>query len=127
MSAFASQPCIASRLIAELRAKSSGLTLRDQHVLAYAEYLHSDPGFWRLTVDYMCSCGHIGNDRADEVLLRVPLRLHNSREDPQAPTGTQERNEIRAGDVVGVLKEVNETCFEHQRERARRAICRVRL
>ncbi|KII87265.1 hypothetical protein PLICRDRAFT_113015 [Plicaturopsis crispa FD-325 SS-3] len=105
--------------------EDSGLTLRDQHVLAYAEYLHSDPGFWRLTVDYMCSCGHIGNDRADEVLLRVPLRLHNSREDPHAPTGTQERNEIRAGDVVGVLKEVNETCFEHQRERARRAICRI--
>ncbi|KAK7048826.1 hypothetical protein R3P38DRAFT_3257407 [Favolaschia claudopus] len=33
------------------------IPVRDLHVLAYAEYLHSDPALWRRIVDYMFSCG----------------------------------------------------------------------
>lgn len=91
---------------------------RDHHILAYAEYLHSDPALWRITVDYMYSCGEVGKQQADEVLLRVPLRLHEQT-DP-----TVERR-IKAGDVVGVLKDVNQTCFQYQREGVRRTVCRV--
>lgn len=60
---------------------------------------------------------------ADQVLMRVALRL-------QTPKDSQAANEesarIRAGILDGVLKEVNATCFEHQREAVRRMVCRVR-
>lgn len=103
---------------------SSGLSLRQQYILSYAEYLHSDPGLWRLTVDYMCSCGDIGKEMADEVLMRVPLRLLAPAEEG---VDNDESLRIRAGDLAGVLKEVNESCHHHQREGARRAVCKVSL
>lgn len=92
---------------------SSGVSLRDHYILTYAEYLHSDPALWRITVDYMYSCGDVGKQQADEVLLRVPLRLHEKTET------------VRTGGVVGVLKDVNQTCLQHERESVRRTICRV--
>lgn len=70
----------------------------------------------------MYSCGDIGKERADEVLVRVPLRLHSQGD--TAP-GAKSEAQIRAGDVVGVLKNVNKACFEHQREIVRRTVCRV--
>lgn len=97
---------------------SADLSTRDEHVLSYADYLHSDPALWRVTVDYMYSCGNVGKERADEILLRVPLRLQEQ---------DSEENKIRAGDVVGVLKDVNQTCFQHKREAVRRSVCRVRF
>jgi nuclear pore complex protein Nup85 len=61
---------------------SSGLSLRDQYILAYAEYLHCDPALWQITVDYMYSCGDIGRQRADEgtllFLLPSSIILTNS-------------------------------------------------
>nr|GAT45669.1 predicted protein [Mycena chlorophos] len=95
-----------------------GISARDEHVLSYAEYLHSDPALWRITVEYMYSCGEVGKERGDEVLIRVPLRLR----DATQPT---EDGQIRAGNVVGVLKDVNQTCFDYQREAARRTVCRI--
>ncbi|KAF8892121.1 nucleoporin Nup85-like protein [Infundibulicybe gibba] len=96
--------------------EDSGLSIRDRHILAYAEYLHSDPTLWRITVDYMYSCGVVGKNQADEILLRVPLKLHEQ---------TSDEPKIRSGDVVGVLKEVNETCFQYQREAVRRTVCKI--
>ena len=98
---------------------SSGLSLREQYILSYADYLHSDPALWRITVDYMYSCGDVGKSRADEVLLRVPLKLQEQNSDRQI------NSRIRAGDVVGVLKDVNKTCFQYRRENVRRTVCRV--
>ena len=60
---------------------------------------------------------------ADEVLMRVPLKLESPRD---STTASDETARIRAGNLAGVLKEVVATCFEHQRERVRRMICRVR-
>lgn len=104
-----------SPLLTRSPSNSSGISTRDQYILAYAEYLHSDPFLWRITVDYMYSCEKVGKQRADEILLRTPLRLH----EPNV------EGEIQAGDVVGVLKDVNQTCFEYQREAVRRTVCRV--
>jgi nuclear pore complex protein Nup85 len=88
----------------------------------------------------MCACGDIGKERADQVLVRVPLRLDPGSKSFQknvAPKMTllgddykasgveDEAARIRAGDVVGVLKDVNQCCFEHQREGVRRMVCRV--
>ena len=71
-----------------------------------------------MTVNYMYSCGDVGKGMADQILLRVPLKLE---ERNNSDLGQR----IREGDVVGVLKDVNETCFQHQREAVRRTICRV--
>ncbi|KAF4610945.1 hypothetical protein D9613_006754 [Agrocybe pediades] len=106
----------ATQLIEKDVDEDSELSLRDQHILAYAEYLHSDPALWRITVDYMYSCNEIGQRQADEVLLRVPLRLQEQNSDRKVDS------RIRAGEIVGVLKDVNATCFEYKRESVRRTI-----
>lgn len=96
----------------------SGLSLRDEYILSYADYLHSDRTLWRITLDYMYSCAEIGKRRADELLLRVPLRL-------QEQTTKQIETSIKSGEVAGVLKEVSEICQQYQRESVRRTILRV--
>ncbi|KAJ7066584.1 nucleoporin Nup85-like protein [Mycena amicta] len=100
------------------RLEEEDTSVRDEHILAYAEYLHSDPALWRITVEYMYSCGDVGKERGDEILVRVPLRLQGKAQQP-------DDGQIRAGNVVGILKDVNQTCFEYQREGARRTVCRI--
>ncbi|RPD64507.1 hypothetical protein L226DRAFT_559644 [Lentinus tigrinus ALCF2SS1-7] len=100
----------------------SELSLRQYYVLEYAHYLHSDPALWRITVDYMYSCGQIGGEMADQVLMRVPLHLQPSRD---AATSSEEAVLIRDGQLAGVLKAVIETCHEYQREEIRRMVCRI--
>ncbi|PIL25370.1 hypothetical protein GSI_13260 [Ganoderma sinense ZZ0214-1] len=99
----------------------SELTLRQQYVLAYAEYLRSDPALWRITVDYMYSCGDIGREMGDQVLMRVPLRLKPLKD---ADNG-EEAARIRSGQLAGALKDIHETCFEYKREEIRRLVCKV--
>jgi nuclear pore complex protein Nup85 len=96
---------------------SSQLSLRDHYIIAYANYLHSDPGFWRITVDYLYSCGNIGVSMADEILLHVPLRLQNK----AMVTGTVPQSD----ELEGILGEVNKTCFDYQREAVRREVCKA--
>ncbi|KAH9926312.1 Nup85 nucleoporin-domain-containing protein [Epithele typhae] len=100
----------------------SDLTLRQHYLLTYAEYLQSDPGLWRITVDYMYSCGTIGAGMGDQMLVRVPLRLQAP---PDAAAAGEEAAQIRSGQLAGVLKSVNEACFEYQREEVRRMVCRI--
>jgi nuclear pore complex protein Nup85 len=99
----------------------SDLSLRDFHILAYAEYLYSDPALWRITIDYMYSCSDIGKLRADTILTRVPLQL---RQQGQA-TNPETIERIRSGDIIGVLKDVNECCLQYNREGVRRIICKA--
>ncbi|OBZ66762.1 Nuclear pore complex protein Nup85 [Grifola frondosa] len=100
----------------------SELSLRDQYIIDYAEHLRTDPALWRLTVDYMYSCGPVGIEMADQVLMHVPLRLRPAKNEP---TVADDNAKIRAGAVVGVLKEISQTCFDYQREGVRRMVCRV--
>jgi len=104
---------------------SSGLTPRDFYVLSYAQYLHADSALWRITVAYMYSCGEIGAKTADEVLMRVPLRLHGVGSTDATESNADERS--RKGDLSGIIKDLNATCHEYERENARRSICRVGL
>lgn len=71
----------------------------------------------------MYSCGDVGREMADQVLMRVPLRLDTPND---ADATGDEAARIRAGQLAGVLKDINETCFEYQREEIRRMVCRVR-
>ena len=91
-------------------------------MLAYAEYLRSDPALWRITVDYMYSCGDVGRRVGDEVLMRVPLRLELPKD---ADAAGEEAARIRSGQLAGALKDIHETCFEYQREEIRRLVCKV--
>lgn len=110
----------------------TGLTVREHYVVAYADYLRSDPGLWRLTVDYLCTCGDIGKEMADVVLTCVPLRL----DDTQADDGNRrdlfasvpsEETDTRPGDgdLSEVVHELGATCYQYAREPVRRTICRV--
>lgn len=108
---------------------------RDVYVLNYADYLHSDPGLWRLTVDYLCTCGDAGKEVADEVLMRVPLNINDlvssvgKRREPLrgVPMEIEADTQDVDGDLSGVVQELNATCHDYEREHTRRAICRVSL
>lgn len=99
---------------------SSDISLRDQYILSYADYLHSDPALWRITVAYLCSCGPIGRERADQVLLRVPISFK-----PNTGHHGDENAVVHSGEVPASLKAVIETCHEYERESVRRMVCTV--
>ncbi|KAH0836428.1 Nup85 nucleoporin-domain-containing protein [Lanmaoa asiatica] len=101
----------------------SGLTPRNFYILSYAQYLHADSSLWRITVAYMFSCGRIGAKTADEVLVRVPLRL-NGVGCTNAMESNADENSSK-GDLSGIIKDLNATCHEYERENARRSICKV--
>lgn len=93
------------------------VSIRDQYVLSYADYLHSDPALWRITVAYMCSCGSIGRERADQVLLRVPISFNRNVANSHGANVS--------GEVPDTLRAVVETCHEYGRESVRRMVCTI--
>lgn len=101
-------------------ANSADISIRDQYILSYADYLHSDPALWRITVAYMCSCGPIGRERADQVLLRVPISLKLNAGDSSDVNAA-----AHSGEVPAALRAVIETCHEYGREPVRRMVCTV--
>lgn len=107
------------------------MSLRDYYVISYAEYLHSDPGLWRLTVDYLYTCSEIGKEMADEILIRVPLDFNNGRKSMtdgyEADRSLMEVEEdLKSSNLSAIVKELNATCYEYQREHTRRSICQAR-
>ncbi|KAH9987143.1 nucleoporin Nup85-like protein [Russula compacta] len=98
----------------------SDISIRDQYILSYADYLYSDPALWRITVAYMCSCGPIGRERADQVLLRVPISLK-----PNAGDSSDVNATAHLGEVPAALRAVIETCHEYGREPVRRMVCTI--
>ncbi|KAI0057204.1 hypothetical protein BV25DRAFT_1872473 [Artomyces pyxidatus] len=105
--------------------EESELSVRQQYVLAYAQYLHSDPALWRITVDYLCSCGPIGRERADQVLLRVPFNSKFQGGHSPIVAEVQNGGLRSSDDAVGVLNEVIRTCTEYERESARRMVSQI--
>jgi nuclear pore complex protein Nup85 len=105
-----------SLLILSQRSNSSrsGISLRDEFILEYADYLLSDRSLWRVTAAYLYSCGEVGRMRGDEVLLRVPLKIHEQEQAADPDDG-----------LVGNLKAIHEICLENSREPIRKTICRV--
>ena len=97
------------------------MSRRQQHVLAYAEYLHSDPHLWRITVDYMYSCGVIGQERADQILMRVPFNPAH-RDGTATALVAGEDETLNSEAIVNTLKEISRTCSEHNRESVQRIV-----
>lgn len=52
---------------------SDGVSLRDWFILSYTDILISDPGLWRITVDYYASMDNValGSGRMREYLLSI--------------------------------------------------------
>ena len=67
----------------------------------------------------MCSCGSIGRERADQVLLRVPINFNHCVADSHDANVS--------GEVPDALRAVVETCHEYGRESVRRMVCTVRI
>jgi len=92
--------------------------LRRHFIIAYAESILSDPGLWRMAVEYMVTCDEIGLQTAREVLLHVPLRILEP-----APKA------ISASDVAAspgsYLEDLLEVCDEHDFRDTKANICRV--
>ena len=67
----------------------------------------------------MCSSSSIGRERADQVLLRVPIDFNRGVADPHDANVS--------GEVPDALRAVVETCHEYGRESVRRMVCTVRI
>jgi nuclear pore complex protein Nup85 len=105
-------------LILKIRAS---IKSRETLILEYAEYTRSDPGLWRLSKEYFYSCGPIGQERGDQVLMHVPLQLTSSK----SSDGVDQGGNPSEGDVTGVIGELMAMCAQKGRESARRTICKV--
>jgi nuclear pore complex protein Nup85 len=68
----------------------------------------------------MCSCGLIGKERADQVLLRVPISFKTNRGNSGDVNAA-----VHSGEVPTALRAVVETCHEYGRESVRRMVCTV--
>ena len=92
--------------------------LRLHFIIAYAESILSDPGLWRMVVEYMVTCDEIGLQTAREVLLHVPLRILEP-----APKA------ISASDIAASpgshLKDLLDVCDEYGFLDTKATICRV--
>jgi nuclear pore complex protein Nup85 len=88
--------------------------LRRHFILTYAESILSDPGLWRMAVEYMAICDEIGLQTAREVLLHVPLRILESITDGDS-----------AASPSSHLEDLLEVCDEHDFQDTKANICRV--
>lgn len=127
-------------LLDDVTDMEATVAVRDYLVLAYADYLRSDPHLWRLTVDYMYTCGPSGELMADQILLTVPIPLAagtGSLANPNATNPTDAADvEMRdavpsasananANDsIVDGVEALSKICREHAREHVRRQICK---
>jgi nuclear pore complex protein Nup85 len=73
----------------------------------------------------MAACGDLGLNRADEILLRVPIPLTESI--PEKDVQAMDAEDSLQQSVPPVLKDVIKTCFEYRREHVRRMVCSVCL
>jgi len=95
-------------------------SLRHHFILGYAESILSDPGLWRMAVEYMVTCEHTGLQTAREVLLRVPLRILES-----APKAITTGDGDNATSSRTHLEDLLEVCDEHNFGDTKAYICRV--
>lgn len=93
-------------------------------MLSYADLLQSDTTLWRVTVDYLSTCGIEGRARMSKVLMHVPLveRLEPAQENDDAMDEGEEGAERK----MTTVEEVLFTCIEHEMPEEMEAICRVR-
>lgn len=54
---------------------NSGLSVRTNLLIEYAEHLLTDPSLWRVTLEYLGACGKEGRAMVAEVIMRVPVDI----------------------------------------------------
>lgn len=101
---------------ADRRKPEGDQSLRDFCVLSYGETLRSDPGLWRLVVEYFASCdGPEGLGRAKAVLRRVVVDADDRDMIDETDAGMDMDLDIVSA-VGGTVKET--TDVKREREKA---------
>ncbi|KZW00006.1 hypothetical protein EXIGLDRAFT_723166 [Exidia glandulosa HHB12029] len=115
----------------DLPDQETAVSVRDYLVLSYAEYLRADPHLWRITVDYMYTCGELGERMADQILLTVPITRADAGGETRdvemgdATTAATAPSSSATNDAtIGGVEALSEICREHAREHVRRQICK---
>lgn len=84
-------------LILNSTQHSEDVSLRDWFILSYTDLLISDPGLWRITVDYYASMDNIalGTGRMREYLLSIGSTspIESSTSSSTAPGSTEQEDE----------------------------------
>jgi nuclear pore complex protein Nup85 len=57
--------------------------------------------------------------------MHVPLKLRLAGSITHGQGEQSDADNLKSGDLAGVVKDINATCYEYQREEVRRTICRV--
>lgn len=103
-------------------------SLRDYFVLAYTDLLLSDPGMWRIVLDYLSTCGAEGLARIKHIILSVNLDGESKTgavdEDAEMDAGEAKENEPPARSTQAV-EEVLEVCASYGLDDEMRKICKV--
>lgn len=130
-------PVLPSRDIQDDTLSQSHTSFRDYFILLYCDLLQSDPGLWRVTVDYLASLddARVGKGRMRELLVSLgstasPVIAQDTEEDIAPDSGKtvegagKEQNKrpstgIKVEDVLAV-------CAQYGIEDATKRICLVR-
>lgn len=94
------------------------MRLRDFCVLGYGDVLRSDPGLWRLVVEYWSTCGPEGLGRVRAALRRVVIGIETDQ--PEAELGVNAAGGAKDGEdqIMGFIGIRNEKA-EVDRSKAR--------
>jgi nuclear pore complex protein Nup85 len=120
---------------------SYSITLREWFILAYADFLHADPGLWRVTIDYLSYCGDQGYGRMREIVLHVPIIVDLTASGPKPKKGKDKEAVLEeASDEAAMVAataevprpepakfdDVLRACRDYGLDEEARSICRVR-
>lgn len=119
---------------------------RDHFILQYTDILLSDPGLWRIVVDYLASLDNvgIGRGRMREVLLSLgsSARVGDREEDREEEVDAKAENAGREDDKAAAavddeaqlksrkqtrIEDVLEACAQYGLEDVTRSLCLVRI
>ncbi|KAL8279181.1 hypothetical protein RQP46_008437 [Phenoliferia psychrophenolica] len=104
-------------------------SLRDYFILSYTDILLSDPGLWRIVLDYLSSCGAEGRARMRAVVLAVNLDSESKTEgaaveDVEMDGGETKENEPPTK-TTDTVEEVLRACAEHGLDDEMRKVCKI--
>ncbi|KAK4701947.1 nuclear pore complex protein Nup85, partial [Phenoliferia sp. Uapishka_3] len=104
------------------------LSLRDHFTLSYTDILLSDPGQWRIVLDYLSSCGSEGRARMRGVILSVRLD-EESKPREEGEDATMNGEGIKENDPpdrrTERVEEVLRVCVDHGLDEEMKKICKL--
>jgi nuclear pore complex protein Nup85 len=93
------------------------ISLRDHFVLEYTDLLQSDSTLWRLTIDYLATCGDEGRARMKRIIMSIPFEAAKD----VTSTGEERESESK----YSVVEDVLSVCAQYGMEAEEVSICKV--